>query len=257
MAATEDLPSVTFLGHSTVRLDVGGHRILTDPLLRARVTFLARQVAPLPTAVYEGADLVLISHLHHDHCDLPSLRRLGADTTILVPVGAGAWLRGKGFRDVRELGAGEVHVDGRLRVRAVTALHHGRREPFGPHAEAIGFVINFDEACVYFAGDTDIYPGMAHLASEVDVALLPVWGWGPNLGPGHLDPHRAAQAAGLVGARFAVPVHWGTFYPFALRHALPSRLYDPPRAFRTAVEDLGVPVTVLHTPPGEPVTFVP
>ena len=256
MAEVEQLPSLTFLGHSTVRLEVGGRRILTDPVLRRRITFLTRHAVPLRPHHYAAADLVLISHLHHDHCDLPSLRALG-DVPMLVPVGAGEWLRSKGFPDVHELAEGETYVDGPLRVRAVTALHHGKREPFGPHAHAIGFVIEAGPACVYFAGDTDLYPGMGALADEVDVALLPVWGWGPNLGPGHLDPLRAAEAAALIRPRFAVPVHWGTLYPYGLRRALPSRLYDPPRAFAAAVEQLGIPVTVLHTAPGDPVSFVP
>lgn len=257
MAEVEQLPSLTFLGHSTVRLDVAGRRILTDPVLRRRITFLARQAAPLHPQQFADVDLVLISHLHHDHCDLPSLRSLGADVPLLVPVGAGEWLRSKGFRDVHELSEGETYVDGELRVRAVTALHHGKREPFGPNAHAIGFVIEVGPACVYFAGDTDIFAGMADLADEVDVALLPVWGWGPNLGPGHLDPVRAAEAVALIAPRFAVPVHWGTLFPFGLRRAMPSRLYDPPRAFAAAVEHLRLPVTVLHTPPGRPVTFIP
>ncbi len=257
MADREQLPSLTFLGHSTVRLDVAGHRILTDPVLRRRVTFLTRHAAPVLPYHVADVDLVLISHLHHDHLDLPSLRALGPDIRVLVPVGAGEWLRRKGFRDVHELAEGETYIDDVLRVRAVAALHHGRREPFGPHAHAIGFVIEAGPACVYFAGDTDIYPGMAHLAEEVDVALLPVWGWGPNLGPGHLDPRRAAEAAALIGPRYAVPVHWGTLFPYGLRRAMPSRLYDPPHAFAAAVEALRVPVTVLHTPPGQPVTFTP
>ncbi len=148
-------------------------------------------------------------------------------------------------------------MDGELTVRAVSAVHDGKREPLGPRAAAIGYVLEAGEACVYFAGDTDLYPGMADLADQVDVALLPVWGWGPNLGPGHLDPQRAAQAAGVVGARFAVPVHWGTLYPYGMRRALPSRLYDPPRAFASAVTRLELPVQVLHTPPGMRVTFTP
>ena len=254
---TEHLPALTFLGHSSVLLDIGGRRVLTDPILRQRVTFLARLAVPLPPSLYADVDLVLISHLHHDHCDLPSLRILGMDVPILAPAGSGEWLRSKGFLDVHELVVGETYVDGALSVRAVTAVHDGKREPRGPHAAAIGFVLEAGPACIYFAGDTDIYPAMADLADEVDVALLPVWGWGPNLGPGHLDPARAAKAAGIIGPRFAVPVHWGTLYPYGLRRALPSRLYDPPHAFAAAVAHLDLPVTVLHTPPGERVSFTP
>ncbi len=119
----EPLPALTFLGHSTVRLDIGGRRVLTDPILRQHVTFLARHAVPLPRSFFADIDLVLISHLHHDHCDLPSLRMLGLDVPVLVPVGAGDWLRSKGFLDVHELGVGETYRDGALSVRAVTAVH--------------------------------------------------------------------------------------------------------------------------------------
>ncbi len=254
---TEQLPALTFLGHSTVLLEIGGRRVLTDPVLRQRVTFLTRHAVPLPRSYFADIDLVLISHLHHDHCDLPSLRMLGLDVPILAPAGSAIWLRSKGFSNVCELVVGETYIDGTLTVRAVAAVHDGKREPFGPHAAAIGFVLDAGPACVYFAGDTDIYPAMADFADEVDVALLPVWGWGPNLGAGHLDPARAAQAAAIIRPRFAVPVHWGTLYPFGMRRALPGRLYDPPHAFAAAVAALDLPVTVLHTTPGERVSFTP
>ena len=76
-------------------------------------------------------------------------------------------------------------------------------------------MIEGDGRRVYFAGDTDIFDGMADLA-PVDVALLPIWGWGPTMGPGHMDPARAAQAAALLQARLAIPIHWGTYYPIHL-----------------------------------------
>ena len=68
---------------------------------------------------------------------------------------------------------------------------------------------------VYFAGDTDVFEEMADLA-PVDVALLPIWGWGPSMGPGHMDPARAAEAARLLDARVAIPIHWGTYFPIHL-----------------------------------------
>ncbi len=93
----QTLPALTFLGHSAVRLDIGGRRVITDPVLRQRVTFLARLAIPLPASSYADLDLVLISHLHHDHCDLPSLRMLGPDVVIMVPIGAGELVTWQGF----------------------------------------------------------------------------------------------------------------------------------------------------------------
>ncbi len=99
---------IVFLGHATVLIELDGVRLLTDPLLRARVAHLRRQVPSVDASVLADPDAVLISHLHHDHLDLTSLRRLGRDTPLIVPAGAGAWLRRRGFTTVTELSVGEV-----------------------------------------------------------------------------------------------------------------------------------------------------
>ena len=107
---------IVFLGHATVLIELDGVRLLTDPLLRRRVAHLRRQIAPVDRAsCHSGpSDAVLISHMHHDHLDLPSLRLLGRDTPLLVPAGAGAWLRRRGFTRVTELGVrGETAMSAR------------------------------------------------------------------------------------------------------------------------------------------------
>src|SRR3954465_8020617 len=120
-------PDLHFLGHSTVRVELAGRTVLTDPLL-ARTVGLLRRVAPLPDpAAWAGVDLVLISHLHSDHLHIPSLRTLGRGVRIVVPRGAGAWLRGRGFAQVSEIAAGETLTDGDLRITAVRAEHSGHR----------------------------------------------------------------------------------------------------------------------------------
>jgi L-ascorbate metabolism protein UlaG (beta-lactamase superfamily) len=184
-------------------------RILTDPVLRARVAHLSRHGAP--PRVPRGIDAVLISHLHHDHLDVPSLRRLQGRPRLVAPRGAGQLLRRAGF-EVEELEQGMRTEIRAVPVEAVPAVHSPTRWPVrGASAEPLGFVIG-ERPSVYFAGDTDLFPEMARLA-PVDVALLPVAGWGPSLGPGHLDAARAAQAAALLQARIAIPIHWGTLHP--------------------------------------------
>ena len=89
---------------------------------------------------------------------------------------------------------------------------------------------------------------MEGLEPELDLALLPVWGWGPRLGPGHLDPERAARAAQLLRPRIAVPIHWGTFYPRGRREG--NRLTAPPREFAARVAELAPQVTVRVLQPG-------
>ncbi len=221
---------VTFLGHSTLLVEVGGVRILTDPVLFDRIGPLRRVVSSLDPGLHEAIDLVLVSHLHLDHFDVASLRLLGPGIRLVVPNGAQTLLRRLGFTDVVELGPGDRTRHGGIEIVATRATHGGFRPPFGPRAAAVGYVIEGTDERIYFAGDTDLFPGMADLGS-IDTALIPVWGWGPRLGPGHLNPWRAAEAVGIIKPRIAIPIHWGTFWPFGLGRVRPGRLENPPLEF--------------------------
>jgi L-ascorbate metabolism protein UlaG (beta-lactamase superfamily) len=243
---------VTFLGHSTVLVEMGQARILTDPVLLDRVSILRRAVSPLPNDLYRDVSAVVISHLHLDHLDLPSLRMLGSDTPVVVPRGAGIFMRRMGFRSVEELEPGKsIDVRGAA-IRATPANHSGFRPPFGPSADAVGYVLLHGSESVYFAGDTDVFPQMAELAG-VDLALLPVWGWGPRLGPGHMDPARAADALRVIRPRAAVPIHWGTLWPMGMGRVTPHRLQRPPLDFAAAAKTAAPDVRIILTPPGETV----
>jgi L-ascorbate metabolism protein UlaG (beta-lactamase superfamily) len=240
--------AVTWAGHSTALIELDGMRLLTDPVLRERVGPLVRLARPVDSQVSERIDAILISHLHADHVDLRSLALLDRATPVLAPPGAGEWLGRQGMQDVREIGSGERVRVGAVEVCSTPATHDGRRWPRGASAEAIGFVVRGTQSC-YFAGDTDLFAGMSSL-TPIDLALLPVWGWGPTLGPGHLDPARAATAARMIAPRVAVPIHWGTF---ALGRPLrrPGDPQLPARRFAelTAREAPGVQVRTLA--PGE------
>lgn len=215
---------LVFVGHATVAVDLDGTRLLTDPFLRTRLGPLRRHGPPAPRAALEDLDAVLISHLHRDHADLPSLRRLG-DVPMLVPPGAGGFFERRGFRSVSELAPGHSTQIGAATVTAIQAVHDGDRRG-SRDAQAIGFLLSGRQR-IYFAGDTDLFDGMSALQG-VDLVLLPIWGWGPNLGPGHMDPERAARAAALIEPKIVVPIHWGTLYPGFLHHLRPRPLSDPP-----------------------------
>jgi L-ascorbate metabolism protein UlaG (beta-lactamase superfamily) len=241
---------VTYVGHATVLIELDGVRLLTDPVLRNRVAHLRRHgPAPAPE-VRAGIDAVLISHLHQDHADPPSLRSLDRKTPMLGPPGAGEYLKGAGFVNVSELAPGEWTAVAGVRITAVPALHRGGRPPFGPRAETVGFMIAGGQR-IYFAGDTDLFDGMAELAGELDLALLPVWGWGPKLGSGHLDPERAARAAALLEPRIAIPIHWGTLFPLGLARLRPRSLSAPPREFARRAAELAPQVEVRVLSPGD------
>jgi L-ascorbate metabolism protein UlaG (beta-lactamase superfamily) len=228
-----------------VLIEQGGVRLLTDPVLRGRVAHLRRQ-GPSPD-VPRDLDAVLISHLHHDHLDGSSLRLLPDRPRVIAPQGAGDLIRGLGLT-VEEVEAGDAtEVEG-IRVDAVPATHDSRRLPLrGPEAEPLGFVIGRSPS-VYFAGDTDVFPEMEELA-PVGVALLPVAGWGPKLGPGHMNPERAAQAVALLRARVAVPIHWGTLHPRLTRRG--EWFSSPGEQFAAQVAAVAPEAEVRVLRPGE------
>ncbi|NUT37596.1 MAG: MBL fold metallo-hydrolase [Hamadaea sp.] len=245
---------ISWLGHSTVLIEVSGVRILTDPLLRRRFAGL-RWAVPRPAVtrnLFRGnlrVDAVLLSHLHHDHCDLPSLRLLGAPA-VVAPSGAGRWLRRRRIGGVVETAVGATVSVGEASVTAVHAEHHGRREPSGPWAQTVGHLIDTPDAAVWLAGDTAPHPSFRDLArstrrGRLDLAVVPVWGWGPRLGPGHLDPRTAAEAAVQSGAAHAIPVHWGTLYPAGLLPLMRTRLVSPGPEFARHLAGTGVEAHVL------------
>ena len=214
-------------------------------MLRRRVAHLRRQ-SPLDVTGLADVDAVLISHVHHDHLDRASLRLLGRDVTVIVPRGARRLLRR--FTDVHELGVGdEIEIRG-VRIRATPAQHAGPPRTIRP-IPALGFLISGSRN-VYFAGDTDLFPEMSGLADPLDVALLPVAGWGRRLGPGHLDPQRAAEALRLLRPRVAVPIHWGTLSPPWRRASI-----DPPETFRRLAAELAPVVEVRVLVPGSATSF--
>lgn len=239
----------TYVGHATVLIELDGVRVLTDPVLRSRVGHLRRHGGAPAAAVARGVDAALISHLHHDHLDLPSLRMLGGDVPLIAPRGAGAVLRRGGFGKVTELEPGASTRVGPVRISATEAEHGGRRHPLGPSAAAIGFELAASRH-IYFAGDTDLFESMGTLADDLDLALLPVWGWGTSLGAGHLDPERAATAVGLLRPRVAIPIHWGTFLPIGIARLRPDLLREPPTEFARHVATRAPQVEVRVLEPG-------
>jgi L-ascorbate metabolism protein UlaG (beta-lactamase superfamily) len=251
---------LTWLGHSTVVVDLDGVRLVSDPLLARHAGILRRRGGTPDWLAWQGADAVLLSHLHHDHAHLSSLRRLDGIPVLTAPAIA-RWLGTKGLRhgvgleegQWQEVG-GAVAGTGRARVRLVPAVHAHRPMPHRPN-DAHGHLIRSATATVWVAGDTELYPEMAELAelagAPIDLAVVPVSGWAPRLSGGHMDHRDAAEACHVVGARFAVPVHWGTLHVPAGRH-LPRGWMDRPGfAFARDARTLapGCEPVVLH--PGE------
>jgi L-ascorbate metabolism protein UlaG (beta-lactamase superfamily) len=240
--------ALTWLGHSSVVIDMDGTRVVTDPVLRRRVAHLTREAAVAPSRL-GPLDAVLVSHAHRDHLDIPSLTLIGRGLPVIVPLNDGALLRRRGFEHVVEVCAGDELSVGALQVDVGRAEHGAVRRSVRARSAAVSFAIR-GSTSVYFVGDTDLFAAMADSA-PVDVALLPVSGWGPRLPPGHLDARRAAEALRLLRPATAVPVHWGTYRsPFS-----PPRSEQAAQAFVREAAELAPDVDVRILQPGETLTL--
>ncbi len=217
---TSSALSVTWWGHAGVTVGVGGVRVLTDPLLVDRLAHLRRQAPSVPAAA-RRADVVLVSHLHADHLHVGSLRQVDPRATLVVPRGA-APLVSSLPHEVVEVEAGQHVAVGGVEVQVLPATHDDRRHPASSlRATAVGFRFSVAGRSVWFPGDTGPRDDHADVA-PVDLGLVPVGGWGPSLGDGHLTPEQAADATRAVGCRWALPVHHGTLWPMGLRHLDPA-----------------------------------
>ena len=243
--------SVTWLGHSAAVLEMGGVRLMTDPLLRPYAAGVLRRRDGAPDRRHlRGIDAVLLSHLHHDHADLRSLRMLDPVPILTAPRNA-AWLRRRGLRGVSLEGWTDL---GGVDVLPVPAVHQSRPMPHRPN-DALGHLVRSASESVWAAGDTSLYDAMRELPTWagrdcIDVVLVPIGGWGPRLSPGHMGPEEAAVACAATRARFAIPVHWGTF------HVPPiGRFGDwmdrPADLFADALSRIAPGCTLVRLRPGE------
>lgn len=253
-----DRNELTWWGHSAVAITLDGVRLVTDPLLRARIGSLHSVGHRPANSDVADVDVVLLSHLHRDHTDLPSLARFPARTRVVVPAGGATLLQGRMTAQVQEIDIDETATFGPVHVRAVRAVHDGRRGFGGPEAGALGYLLSGSRR-VYFAGDSDLFEAMADLpglgCGPIDVALVPVSGWGLTLGAGHMDASRAAQAVRLLRPVAAVPIHWGTLRIPLLWRARGAAASGAAVAFAEEVARVAPDVHVVLPRPGEALTI--
>jgi L-ascorbate metabolism protein UlaG (beta-lactamase superfamily) len=211
--------SVTWVGHATFVLRIGGLTVLTDPVWSNRIPGVRPRLAPpgIPLDAVGHVDAVVISHNHYDHLDAPTIRRLDRDTPMLVPGMLGAFFRQRNFRNVIEMDWWESVTIGGVDF-GFTPSHHWSRRSLADTCETLwgGWVLRTDSRCIYFAGDTGYGHWFTEIASHfpgIDVALLPIGAYEPNwfMRPVHMKPAEAVRACGDLGARRMVPMHWGTF----------------------------------------------
>ncbi|WP_421724108.1 MBL fold metallo-hydrolase [Bauldia sp.] len=217
--------AVTWIGHATTLIRIGGQWVLTDPVFMHTVGAGPLRVlrhAPAAPGIDElpPIDVIVISHADHDHLDIPSLRRLAnrhPNAAVYVPLGVGNLVRLSGFRNVTEMDWYETRHHDDLAIEAVPAIHGVRRPPYvGDSMLWAGWILRDNSDAVYFAGDTgfgSIFEEMRRRSGAVDVALVPIGAWSPRWfqAPFHVDPDEAAEIARIMGAPTAIGIHWGTF----------------------------------------------
>lgn len=218
LSANRTEPTVTFVGHSTFLVQLGGLNIVTDPVWASRMGFAPRLSPPgLPIESLPPIDVVVLSHAHYDHLHLGSLRRLPGDFVALVPAGLATWFRRKGFRRVEELSWWSETRVGGVTFGFVPAKHWTRRTPWDTNTSHWGgWVMRHDSDCLYFAGDSGYDGSFREIGAkygDIRVALIPIGAYEPEwfMGGSHMAPEEAIQTFEDVGARYFVPMHYGSF----------------------------------------------
>ncbi|HYW43990.1 MAG TPA: MBL fold metallo-hydrolase [Bryobacteraceae bacterium] len=211
-----------WLGHTTVLLKIDGFTILTDPVFSTRIGIglglvtvgVKRLVAPaLAPADLPKIDLILLSHAHFDHFDLPSLRRLAnRATTVVTAANTSDLLRARRYRGVRELGWGGRENVGPLEIRAFRVKHWGARMRSDTYRGYNGYTIESGRYRVVFGGDTALTDAFRALKTSrpFHLAIMPVGAYNPWI-YSHCTPEQAWRMANDAGAEFLLPVHHQTF----------------------------------------------
>ncbi len=241
------------LGHSTFLVKVDGFTVLTDPFLTRTAAGIKRVVPPARPPEEVSADLVVISHAHYDHLDVRTLNRLKGDFTVLLPKGCGRFVKG---RRVVELDDWEEWRGNGVKVVKVPAVHNRGRNPIYPDTEVGGFVIFLEGLTIYFAGDTafspELYREIGSRFPSLDFAMLPIGGFSPfPLRRFHQTPEDALKGFLLLGAKFLIPIHFGTW------HIIPSfvRREKALERLLSAVYIRGLEDALKVVKPGEFLTF--
>jgi L-ascorbate metabolism protein UlaG (beta-lactamase superfamily) len=210
---------LTWLGHATFLVRIGGLSVLTDPVLSDRLPGRIPRLSPpgLPLEALPRVDAVVVSHNHYDHLDARTVARLPRGTPFFVPLGLGRWLRRRGFTQVTELDWWQSARLGPVAFECVPVHHWSRRGLWDTNDTLWGgWVLSAGGRKAFFGGDSGHGPRFAEVGRRhpgLDVAMLPIGAYEPRwfMRPVHMDPEEAVQACADLGAARLATMHWGTF----------------------------------------------
>jgi N-acyl-phosphatidylethanolamine-hydrolysing phospholipase D len=251
LRANRTHPTLTWVGHSTFLLQVGGLNVLTDPHFTRRASPLGwagpQRLAPLGLALHDlpPIDLIVISHNHYDHLDEGTVRWLARhhpQALFAAPLGLRRWLHRRGVQQAIELDWWEGHEAPSFTLTAVPAQHFSGRTPTDRNRTLwCGFVLETARRRIYFAGDTGHSQDFADIGARfapVDLALIPIGAYEPRwfMRIIHVNPEEAVRIHRELGARQSVAMHWGTF------RLTTEPLDEPPRRLEQALREAGIPL---------------
>ncbi|MDG0790816.1 MBL fold metallo-hydrolase [Cohnella ginsengisoli] len=211
-------PSVTWIGHSTFLLQMGGLNIVTDPVWARRMALQKRLAPPgVELSDMPSVDLVLVSHSHYDHLHFGSLRRLRGPKRLYVPAGLKRKMAIRGFGEVHEMHWWENCTVHGVKFTFVPAQHWTRRNPWDMNnSHWGGWVMETHHGpTIYFAGDSGYFRGFEEIGRrfKIDVALMPIGAYDPEwfMAAQHVSPEEALRAYQDLKADIFVPMHYGAF----------------------------------------------
>ncbi len=252
-AADVGKAAITWIGHASFLLNIGGQNVIVDPNWAMWLSVFKRVRHPgIAIRDLPHIDMVLITHAHHDHLHIRSLREIANRQPILVPHGVGSLVRRRGFSEVHEMAYWDKRNEKELEVVFTPAAHWGARFVHDTHRQFGGYIVKAPGICIYHAGDSAMFDGFEEIGRHhpIDVALMPIGAYNaPSGREVHMNPEEALDAFEQLGAKIMVPMHYGTF-------PLGNEPMDEPVArLRSEAERRGLRDRVVVMPEGVPYLF--